>query len=210
MNNKEYLEQISSESRKKAGAGTGFFGFNISPRLGKIIIGALIAAILIMIIGGIASIAGSSSSEKDYLSRIYLRTNNLMEAITNYNKKVKSSELRSMGNSLNAVLVETNYSVSSILNSEYEVTPAKAASEKITKEEDEDKEALMASLEDARISGRLDRIYAHNFTYAISMLSTLEADAIKKAKNTETANTLTSSKANLDKLYEQFDEFNSR
>ena len=164
----------------------------------------------IMIIGGIASIAGGSSSEKDYLSRIYLRTNNLMEAITNYNKKVKSSELRSMGNSLNAVLVETNYSVSSILNSEYEVTPAKAASEKITKEEDEDKEALMASLEDARISGRLDRIYAHNFTYAISMLSTLEADAIKKAKNTDTANSLTSSKANLDKLYEQFDEFNSR
>ena len=68
----------------------------------------------------------------------------------------------------------------------------------------------MESLENARISGTLDRIYAHNFTYAISMLSNLESDAIKKAKNSDTANTLSSSKANLDKLYKQFDEFNSR
>ncbi len=209
MNNKEYLDQISSNNRQVK-QNSGFLGFNISPRLAKIVIGAFIAAILIIIIGSIVGLSGNSSSEKDYLGRIYLRTNNLMDAIATYNKSVKSSELRSMGTSLNAVLAETSYSVSSILDSEYDVSPSKAVSDRITEEEEADKTALNDSLEDARISGRLDRVFAHNFTYAISMLSNLEADAIKKAKKDSTATTLSSSKANLDQLYTQFDEFASR
>lgn len=208
MNNKEYLDQIASDTAKTK-ATTGFFGFNISPRFGKIIIGCFIAAVLIIIIGIIVGIVSGGSSERDYLDRIYLRTNNLMEAISTYNKKVKSSELRSMGNSLNAVLTETSYNTSKILEEEYDADAGKPKSNKIAEEEEEDKTALMESLENARISGTLDRIYAHNFTYAISMLSNLESDAIKKAKNSDTANTLSSSKANLDKLYSQFDEFNS-
>ena len=209
MNNKEYLEQISSESRKKTSSNNGFFGFNISPRLGKIIIGAFIAAVLIMIIGGIASIAGGSSSESDYLGRIYLRTNNMMSAISAYNNKVKSSELRSMGNSLNAVLTETSYNVSTILKEEFEADPAKAKNS-IQEEEEADGTALNDSLENARISGTLDRIYAHNFTYAIGMLSALESEALHKAKNQRTTDALTTSKNNLDQLHDQFENFTLR
>ena len=207
MNNKEYLEQISADSRKKAGSAGGFFGFNISPRLGKIIIGAFIAAVLIIVIGGIASIAGGSSSERDYLDRIYLRANNLMTAMSTYNKKVKSSSLRSMGNSLNAVLSETSYNVSTILKENYEATPGKPAKEKILKEEEQDLTDLTDSLENARISGTLDRVYAHNFTYAIDMLLNLESEAINKAKKQNTIDALTTSRTNLDQLYTQFDNF---
>ncbi len=209
MNNKEYLEQISSESRKTK-SNQGFFGFNISPRMGKFIIGGFIAAILIIIVGAIISGVSGQSSERDYLDRIYLRTNNLMSAISTYNNKVKSSELRSMGNSLNAVLAETSYSVSSILKEEYEATSGKANSQKVNDEESQDLASLTESLEDARISGRLDRIYAHDFTYAISMLSNLESDAIKHAKSESTAATLSASKTNLDQLYDQFNDFISR
>ena len=210
MNNKEYLDQISASTRPAKPANEGFFGFNISPKMGKLIIGGFIAAILIIVIGGIASMVGGGSSERDYLDRIYLRSENLMTAISSYNNKIKSSELRSMGNSLNAVLSETSYNVSTILKTDFEATAGTPAKEKIKTEEDEDLEALTSSLETARISGTLDRIYAHNFTYAIEMLMNLETEAIGKAKGQNTITALTTSRSNLEQLYTQFDNFASK
>ena len=209
MNNKEYLDQISANTQPAKATG-GFLGFNISPKLGKFVIGGFIAAVLIIIIGLIAGAVGGGSSDRDYLDRIYLRSNNLMSAISSYNNRVKSSELRSMGNSLNAVLSETSYNVSTILKTDYEANAGKPEKAKIQQEEDADLASLTNSLENARISGRLDRIYAHNFTYAIEMLSALESEAINKSKNQNVITALSTSRSNLDQLYTQFDNFTSQ
>ena len=119
MNNKEYLEQISTQTRQaKKPATKSFFGLDISPKLLAFIIGGVVAAILIIIIGSIAG-SGSNNSERDLTDRIYQRANNLSTVISDFSKRIKSSELRSMSTSLNAVLTETTYSLTTILENDF-------------------------------------------------------------------------------------------
>ena len=205
MDNKAYLEQISSEARTTK-ASKMPFGLNISPKLLKLLIGGFIAAILIIIIGAIAGSGGSS--ERDYLDKIFLRTANLSSSISDYNKRVKSSELRSMGNSLNAVLTETNYSVGNILKNDFGVSsPNKPANEKTETEETEWIDGLNQDLENGRLNGVLDRVYSRDLAYEIGILISLESETVAKSKNDTVKTSLTSSMDNLSKLYDQFNDF---
>lgn len=209
MDNKAYLEQISSEARPLKPT-KSLFGFNISPKMLKIIIGIVVATVIIMIFGGILSSLGNKNSERDYLDKIYIRTDNLMVSISNYNNLVKSSELRSMGNSLNAVLVQTNYEVLNYLKENYELTNYKPEKEQTLTDENTYIEELNQSLENGRLNGILDRTYAREFTYEIGMLLSLESEAIANTKNENLKSILNSSHTNLEQLYPQFNNFTSK
>ena len=210
MNNKEYLEQISSQTRPTKAPGA-LFGLSLNAKTIKILIGLAIAALVIIIIGSILSASGPKNTEQDYLSQIYLRTDNLTKSIEKYNKYVKSSELRSMGNSLSAVLTETNYNVTTYLREVLEVkSPGQPEKEKIVTDETAHAEELDKALEDGRLSGTMDRVYAREFAYEIGMLSALESEAIARTKNDTLKNELTTSSNNLGTLYDQFNNFSAQ
>lgn len=211
MNNKEYLEQISTQTRQaKKTATKSFFGLDISPKLLAFIIGGVVAAILIIIIGSIAG-SGSNNSERDLTDRIYQRANNLSTVISDFNKRIKSSELRSMSTSLNAVLTETTYSLTTILENDFGSDNAdKPAKEEIATEEEKRMEILSNDLETGRLKGQLDRVYASDFAYEIAMLLSLESEASAKTDKDSLRSALKTSSDNLEKLYEQFNSFEAK
>lgn len=211
MNNKEYLEQISTQTRQaKKPATKSFFGLDISPKLLAFIIGGVVAAILIIIIGSIAG-SGSNNSERDLTDRIYQRANNLSTVISDFSKRIKSSELRSMSTSLNAVLTETTYSLTTILENDFGSDNAdKPAKEEIATEEEKRMEILSNDLETGRLKGQLDRVYASDFAYEIAMLLSLESEASAKTDKDSLRSALKTSSDNLEKLYEQFNSFDAK
>lgn len=211
MNNKEYLEQIAIDTKraKSSSSTKRLFGIDVSPKLFFFLIGAVIASVLIIIIGSIAGSSGKES-ERDLVDRIYLRSNNLSSVITNYNKRIKSSELRSMGTSLNAVLTETSYSVSTVLQNDFGVSsPSTSVNESIATEETNRSGILSDDLETGRLKGQLDRVYASDFAYEIAMLLSLESEASAKTDKESLKSALATSTSNLEKLYEQFNNFES-
>ena len=127
----EYLNQIAQDNR--AVKRPSIKGLPIDSKWLKIIGIGVVGVILIMILGGILS--GLGSGERDLIDRIYLRTKNLNESIMEYDEKVKSSELRSMGNSLSAVLTETNSKVGNLLVSEYGAEGTEPRDENVAAEE---------------------------------------------------------------------------
>lgn len=211
MNNKEYLEQISTQTRQaKRPATKSFFGLDIPPKLLAFIIGGVVAAILIIIIGSIAG-SGSNNSERDLTDRIYQRANNLSTVISDFSKRIKSSELRSMSTSLNAVLTETTYSLTTILESDFGSDNAeKPAKEEIATEEEKRMEILSNDLETGRLKGQLDRVYASDFAYEIAMLLSLESEASAKTDKDSLRSALKTSSDNLEKLYDQFNTFDAK
>ena len=210
MNNKEYLEQISSEIRKSKTPKKQFLGLDISPKLLRFLIGAVVASILIIIIGSIISSGGNKNSERDLVDRIYLRSTSLSATIANFNKLLKSSELRSMGTSLNSVLTETSYSISTILTNDFgSSNPSKPEKESLATEETERQTILEGDLETGRLKGQLDRVYASDFAYEIAMLISLESEASAKTNKENLKSALATSTTNLEKLHEQFDSLGS-
>lgn len=211
MNNKDYLEQIAKDTRTGKPKKEGFLGTiqNLPSTTKKLIIGGIAAVFVVMIFGMILS-GGDKNKERDYVDMINLRTTSMMKGIQDYNKLVKSSELRSMGNSLNAVLTETNYAVSTSLKEDFEVKNGKPNKEKTQTDEDALAEELYTTLENGRLNAILDRVYAREYAYQIAMLIALEQETYVKTNKENLKALLTTSMDNLDRLHEQFDNFEAQ
>ena len=209
MNNKDYLDKIASETRPLAKKAPGFFGdkLNLSMKQLKIIGIAVLAVILVLFVAMIAG-SGNKNSERDYVDEAYLRTKDLSKVIDDNRTKIRSSELRSMAMSLKSVLLETNYALSSTLTNDFEAkNPDTPNKESTATEESAIIGELNDNLEAARLNGLLDRVFAREFTYQISLLISLETDIITRTKKELLKSSLTSSRNNLETLHEQFDNF---
>ncbi len=213
MNNKDYLEQIAADTRTGKPKGKGLLNTikNLPPTTKKLLIGGAIAVFVIMIFGMILSSGGDKNKEIDLVEKISLRTENMSKDIFDYNKLVKSSKLRSLGNSLSAVLTETNYAVNTILKEDFgSKSTAKTTKEKTQLDEDAIMEEMTTTLENGRLNGILDRVYAREFAYQIAMLISLEQETYEKTKKQSLKDVLTSSMNNLDGLHTQFDDFEAQ
>lgn len=212
MDNKSYLESIAKDTRSAGIVKPGLFSFNIPPVVKKILIGVGIALGLLIIIAIIAGLAsGGGDKERDYVDKIYLRTSHLVEETGTYNKVVKSSQLRSMGTSLLSVLTETQYSIANILKNDFGVSNIETPkSEKTTEEENAVMAEYLNNLENARLNGILDRVYARELTYQIGMVLSLEHEAYARTDKSSLKSALASSMDNLNQLYEQFGDFDAK
>ena len=207
MNNKDYLDKIAADTRSNKPSGKGFLGkLKISPTLMKVLIGGAIVTVIMIIFGMVAG-GGDKNGERDLVDKISLRTNNLISVISDYNKQVKSSELRSMGGSLSAVLNDTNYAINAILKSEFEAKGSKPQKESIKTDENKVLEDMKSSLEYGRLNGILDRTYAREIAYQIALLISLEQETLKKTQKTNLKEALTNSINNLDQMHDKFDNF---
>lgn len=209
MNNKDYLDQIASEARPLVRKAPGFFGntLNLSMKQLKIIGAVVISIVFILFIGMIAT-SGNKNSERDYVDQAYLRVNDLSGIIDKYRTEIRSSNLRSMAMSLKSVLSETSYTLSSSLANDFGVeSPDKPAKESTAEKEDALIGELSSTLEVARLNAVLDRVFAREFTYQISLLISLETDILSRTKKEPFKTNLTSSKTNLETIHAQFNDF---
>ena len=209
MNNKDYLNQIAAEARPLTRKAPGFFGNTLNLSMNQLkIIGIAIAAIFLVMVIAMIATSGNKHGERDYVDEAYLRTKDLPTIIDKYKSQLRSSELRSMTTSLKTVLTETNYNLSVALTNDFEVKSLDKTNKASTVTTEE---ALMgeldASLEAGRLNGVLDRVFAREFTYHISLLISIENNIISHTKKEPLKSNITTSKANLEILHEQFDNF---
>ncbi|MBR2659210.1 hypothetical protein IKF40_00060 [Candidatus Saccharibacteria bacterium] len=210
MDNKEYLEKIASEARPNKPATSGFLGkLGLSPLMKKLLIGGVVLAFLIIILGAALGGGGDKNSERDLVDKLSLRTTNLITSIEKYTGKVKSSSLRSMGNSLKAFLNQANYAINSSLTNDFGDTSGQPQKEQTGLDEETWAADLDAALEGARLNGILDRAYAREYAYQIGMLIDLENDTIKKTNKPDLKSALEKSVNDLDQLYPQFNNFSA-
>lgn len=203
MNDIEYLSQIAKDNRAPKAKTAG--KFPIEPKWLKIIGIGILGVILIVILGGI--ISGISKGERDIIDRIYARTQNLNASISEYGDMVKSSELRSMGNSLSTVLLETGSKVAGLLTSEYGADGTDPQRPEITEEEAQHIAEVNADLNYGRLNGLLDRYFAREMTREIGLLKALESEATEKTKSDTVKDVMVNSWNNLNKLETQFTEY---
>lgn len=201
MDGQEYLNQISAANRPaKAPSKMGNILGSIYFKIG---IGAVAALIVIMIIG--AALGGGGSAQ-DKLVAVKLRMDRTMEVIQDYQSSVKSSNLRSSSASLYGVLSNTNTQLTSYLADKYSYTDKKA-DKNLTEEADLNAEELSGDLFEAKITGTLDRTYAHKMAYEISWFANQEVSLINSSKDENLKSILNTSYQSLDNLYDNFNDF---
>ena len=178
----------------------------LSSSIFKILIGAAIAFIFIFILGGILS--NSKGNLKNNIISLKLHVDNISSSISTYQPNVKSSELRGYSASLASVLSETSKDLTTYLEEVYEYKE-KNTDEKIIANETALSEELEATLFKAKINGLLDRTYAHEMAYEISIILARESEIYNSVK-AGFQEPLKSSYDSLANLYDKFNDFSEK
>ena len=201
MESQEYLNQISAKpvTKKNTGGISGLLGSKIV----WLVVGALGLFVLLAIVGAVLS--GGKGDLKNDLARLQLHLENTSGVISEYQPKVKSSTLRSHSASLSTVLVNTNSKLSTYLTEQYNMkkNDDKDLAEQMKTEQD----ALTTELFEAKITGVLDRTYAHKMAYEISVFMAEEAAILKRSRNDTLSDIIKESYDSLETLYDSFNNF---
>ena len=199
MDDKEYLNQLSSTVRPEKKSKVSF----MSSLYFKIIAGGVIGFILIAILG---SILGNKGNVKSQLIALKLHLDNTSSVVSNYQKSVKSSDLRSTSASLYSVLTNTSRDVNDYITAKFGSkgsTPEKNVAEQATQEKD----GLEAELMEAKINGLLDRVFTMKMKYEVSTFMAEEADIHNTTGDDKLREILNSSYSSLENLYNKLDSF---
>lgn len=190
MNNLEYLNQISQENRPTSAKKSASISLII-----KIAVGGLVAFLFIMCLG--MALSAGKTSPTDLTKQLYVRTANLNTALTTYNKSLKSSQLRAIGTSLNGVLTSATASLTGYLASEGDKEADLNPPEKLLTVETETIEALDTALNNAKLNGILDRVYANQIQLQVSLLVTFISQLEQRTKDTELLEIISQYQSNL-------------
>lgn len=201
MNNLEYLNHISQTSRPVARKPAG-------PKPGlipKILLGGLIALGVILVISFIINLT-KPDTEK-YVNQVYYRTTSLNSVLENYNRDLKSSDLRAIANSLSGALT----GATSSLDAYYAEIGQKTGnySEDFLAEESPTYTKLEADLRSAKLNGLLDRIYVAQIQLQVSLLLTLIAQTYERAKDPYLLQTLNTYSTNLALIKQKLETYSS-
>ncbi len=201
MESQEYLNQISAKVAP-AKPKSGVSGI-LSSKITWLIVGAIVLFILFAIIGAVLG-ATKGNLKKDAIE-LQLQLDSLSEVISEYQPKVKSSQLRSNSASLSTVITNTNSKLMDYLAEayEYKKNSNKDLAEQIKTEQD----ALLNELFEAKITGVLDRIYAHKMAFEITKLMNEEAKIYNEARDDVLKSILDESYNSLKTLYDNFNNF---
>ena len=200
MDGQEYLNQISASVRPEKKSKLSFLNSTIF----KLVAGAVVAFILIAIIGGILS--GGKTGVKDQAIELKLNIDSTLEVISEFQPSIKSSDLRSSSASLYSVLSNTSRDLTTYVTENYEYTP-KNDNKKFADDVALERDGLESALFEAKINGVLDQVYANKLAYVISLIYTKELN-LKKATSKEDLQAILDSSINsLSTLYDKFDNF---
>lgn len=201
MNGQEYLDEISKSVRPEK-APNGKAGILKSPIFKVGVIGVVVFIFLAMI--GAVLGGGSKMTLEEELVTFDLYLGSTMEAISKYQPSVKSSELRADSASLYSVLSGTERETVTYLTEAYDFD---RADDTLVEDENLHKDELEQDLFQAKITGILDRIFAHKMAYEISMIQSKESEIYDKVTDEAYKSTIESSYNSLETLYSKFNDF---
>lgn len=202
MDGQEYLNQISAQNRpvKPSGKASGILS-------SKIFIVSMIGVVLfviLLIIGMILS--GGKGGDKNLSIALKLHLSNTSEVIQNYQRDVKSSDLRSSSASLYGILSNTDRELTDFITENYNYKE-KDVDKTLLNDAELARDGLEDDLFQAKIGGTLDRMYALKMAYEISSIQAEEVKIINSSKNEDLTNILTNSYNSLENLYNKFNDF---
>lgn len=201
MNNLEYLNHISQTSRPVARKAAG-------PKPGlipKILLGGLIGLALI---GAIAFIINLTKPDTEkYVNQLYYRTTSFSSVLENYNRYLKSSDLRAIANSLSGALT----GATSSLDAYYTQNDQKPGeyTDKFLAEEAPAYTELETTLRNAKLNGLLDRIYVAQAQLQVSLLLTLIAQTYERTEDPYLSQTLNTYSTNLTLIKQKLEAYSS-
>lgn len=201
MENTDYLNQIAAKPTPTSPV-SGITNI-VSPKLIKLVAGAIIAFILMLVIG---NILGSANSKTTALNEsFYLRVQNLSAAnspLTAYARDLHSSDLRALTNTLKTSLLVTAQNLNLIL-SDLNIDPANI-DEQVTLDENANIADLSLPLQSARLNGLLDRTFANSINLQVTLLISKGYEILDKNSTPAVQATLTKALADLDILSQRF------
>lgn len=201
MDNQAYLDQISTPtSAPKTKNSNNSFLKQVFIALGIAI--GLFA--LIAIFGGI--ISANRVSEKDSAIALKLRSDNLQTVITEYNKSIKSSDLRSTNTSLAGILSDVSTTLANYISDSLSLKQ-KEYTKKVVDKENAALEELKNELFEAKINGMIDRTFARKMIYETQNLINYENTLKKATGNASLKSYLSSSVNSLMVLHDTFSAF---
>ena len=203
MDNFAYLKEISAANRPVQNQ-TGRSNLKISTVV-KIAAGGMVLFFLIMAVGALMGNLGGKMD--NLLKQLYVRTTNLNSVISDYNRDLKSSDLRSLGASLAGALTNATNQLTSVMvtedGDEDEMMPDAATME----EESAVMNELSTSLTNAQLNGILDRTYANLVGLQVSLLLAMVTEAEARTDDTEILTVLTAYRENLETLHQRFEAY---
>ncbi len=162
--------------------------------------------IIIIIIG--SALSGNKRSEKDICIDLYLHLTNTTEVVNTYKNDIKSSTLRGNSSSLSTLLYNTSKKLEDYFAEYYQIDNISKSISKATLEESTAiKDNAISELFEAKITGSLDRIFAHKMAYEIELISSEENSIIDSTKNDSLKAILEESYESLDSIYGEFNDF---
>lgn len=164
----------------------------------------VILLVVIMIVGAI--LGGSRTNEKELAYKLKLHIDNTSAVISEYQPSVNSSDLRSNSASLLSILANTNRDLTSYLTDAYSYKSG-SEGETLINDAKLNADGLRAVLFNAKINGILDRIYASQVAYEVSLIMNEESKIYNKTNNDNLKNILSSSYSSLENLYNAFKSF---
>lgn len=167
----DYLDQISASSVKKPA-----FGLNLRT---VILLGA---ALIVVVLLGVAAINIFSSNNEEPWARLSARLAATQKVATDSSNKIKNSQLRSTNSDLKLVLSNTIRDIETPLTS-LGINPAKLPAD-ISKQEDS--ATMLERLENARLNAKFDSTYARELNYQLSNLLTLLQQVYNLSRSSET------------------------
>ena len=203
MDNFAYLKEISVANRPVQNQ-TGRSNLKISTVV-KIAAGGMVLFFLIMAVGALMGNLGGKMD--NLLKQLYVRTTNLNSVISDYNRDLKSSDLRSLGASLAGALTNATNQLTSVMvtedGDEDEMMPDAATME----EESAVMNELSTSLTNAQLNGILDRTYANLVGLQVSLLLAMVTEAEARTDDTAILTVLTAYRENLETLHQGFEAY---
>lgn len=202
MDKQEYLDQLSGKTRpaKTPGKVSGI----LKSKFLWLGVGAVVLFITFAIIGGVISSNKSSDKTKEIYLKLYL--DNTVEVISDYQKNLKSSEVRSNAASLSSVLSNTSRDLGTYLEEKYNFKD-KDAGKEMTEQAKQEAEKLSEELFKAKINGMLDKVFSNKMAYEISIIASEEASIINSTSDSGLKDLLTTSYNSLDVLYNKFNDY---
>lgn len=198
MDNKAYLDQIAVKGKVKSGP-------IFTPMLIKLIAAGAIILITMIIVGSI--ISGSNAKVTQSFERVYVRISNFgnddyENPLQKYADSIRNSDLRTYCEQLRTIMYDTNTRLSSVISSTGVKTDK--ISKEITSDENLNWSNYIYALDNALLSGTLDRTFATETEYQLSTLIQYEHEALNKSNNQEFSNILQQSIKDLTSLQQNF------
>ncbi len=166
---------------------------------------SLIVGIFMIISGGT-----SSDSANEALLRTYFRVQKTSEITKNYQSKIKNSDLSAINSGLSSSLSSDETKLKSQLESagvKIPSTEKELSASRIVSEVNEEANELDSTLDDAFLNAVLDRTYAREMNYRLSVINSSIKGVKSKARSTSAIEILENISKNLETSIKQFTDY---